>query len=107
MYPTEEVDPLGHARYDCHAPWDSDSHYWAVTCPDGYFLDTLESVHLACGRAKRYCPSDLACLCRPCIKDMVLRMYPVEVSRAAAARPTAGPALSVTRAAPSFTTTRG
>ena len=78
MFPTEEKDPLGHNRFDCHAPWDPDGNYWAVTCPDGYFLDTLESVALACERSNLYCPADLVCLCRPCIKDMVLLMYPVQ-----------------------------
>ena len=79
MYPTEEKDPLGHNRLDCHAPWDPDGHYWGVTCPEGYLVDTLESAHLACERSKLYCPPDLGCLCRPCIKDMALQMYPVEV----------------------------
>lgn len=81
MFPTEQKDPLGHGRFDCHAPWDPDGHYWAITCPEGYLLDSLESVALSCERSRLRCPPDLPCVCRPCIKDMVLLMYPVQVAQ--------------------------
>ena len=80
MFFTEEKDPLGHNRFDCHAPWDPHGDYWAVTCPEGYFLDTLESVELGRERRNLHCPGGLVCLCRPCIADMVLFMYPVQVA---------------------------
>ena len=83
LYQTQARDPLGHLSDDCHAPWDANGNYLAVTCPDGYFLDSLDSVGLACQRSNLYCPADLVCLCRPCIQDMVLYMYPVQVRRAA------------------------
>jgi hypothetical protein len=77
MIPTDEKTPQGHNRLDCHAPWDG--YFEAISCPEGYFCDSEESVELSCERLKLHCPAGLHCVCRPCIQDMVLYMYPVQV----------------------------
>ena len=77
----DNLSPLGHPRFDCHAPWDDGGHYAAVTCPDGHVVDTPESAALACERMRLACPNGLVCLCRPCLQDMVLKMYSVEVPK--------------------------
>jgi len=77
MIPTVEPDPLGHKRFDCNAPWNG--YYEAISCPDGYLRDSEESVELNCERFHLFCPPDLHCVCRPCIPDMELKMYPVQV----------------------------
>jgi hypothetical protein len=77
MIPTLEPDPLGHKRNDCNSPWNG--YYEAISCPDGYLRDSEESVHLNCKRFHLFCPPDLHCVCQPCIPDMVLQMYPVQV----------------------------
>ncbi len=77
MFGTEEKSPLGHNRFDCHAPWDG--YYEAIPCPDGHQRDSEESVRLNCERLHLFCPPDQHCVCRPCVPDMVLQMYPVQV----------------------------
>jgi hypothetical protein len=77
MIPTDEKTPQGHNRLDCHAPWDG--YFEAISCPEGYFCDSEQSVELSCERLKLHCPAGLHCVCRPCIQDMVLYMYPVQV----------------------------
>ena len=79
MFPAEDTDPLGHPRLDCHAPWDPARYYGAVTCPEGTLLDTPLSAARTCERMGLPCPWGLDCLCRPCVGDTTLRMYPVQV----------------------------
>ncbi len=77
MMQTLERDPLGHKRNDCNAPWNG--YYEAISCQEGHLRDSEESVHLNCERFHLFCPPNLHCVCQPCIPDMVLHMYPVQV----------------------------
>ena len=69
-------DPV-RAGFTTGTPWNG--YYEAISCPDGYLRDSEESVHLNCERFHLFCQPDLHCVCRPCIPDMVLQMYPVQV----------------------------
>ena len=82
MYLGTDVDPLGHPRLSCHGPWDPEPYWAAVVCPGGFLRDTAESAALTCERGRLPCPAGVACLCRPCVQDMSLKMYPVQVARA-------------------------
>lgn len=63
--------------------WDPEPYWAPVVCPAGHVRDTAESVAQTCERADLACPPGLAYLCRPCVPDMSLEMFHVQVPRSA------------------------
>ncbi|CAB9520615.1 Ephrin type-B receptor 3 (Fragment) [Seminavis robusta] len=51
--------------------------YDAITCPDGYFRKTPKLVDEGCSASGLECPSDMQCVCKPCLRGYDVDVFPL------------------------------